>query len=54
MHTLFTKNLIDVKTPTQKIHKLMDILSQMSIRYLICIILNRSKLEKKQSPNPLE
>jgi len=54
IHTATTKSLLDLKIPNNKIQKLMETFSQISIRYLTHIILNKRKLEKKQAPIPLD
>lgn len=48
-----TKSLTDLKTPTNKVYKLMETFSQISIQYLIHIILNHRKLAKKLAFIPL-
>ena len=55
---LFVKYLVqntqsqDLEFPNSKIHYLMESFSQIAIRYLAHIILNKKKLEKKQAPIP--
>ena len=44
---LSVESLKNLNIPNQKIHKLMETLSQIAIKYLTHIILNRRKLEKK-------
>ena len=44
---LSVESLKNLNIPNQKIHKLMETLSQVAIKYLTHIILNRRKLEKK-------
>jgi hypothetical protein len=54
IHTTTTKHPQDLHNPNSKIHKLMESFSQIGIKYLTHIILNKRKLEKKQAPVPLD
>lgn len=47
IHTTTSKHLWDLRIPTPKIQKLMEIFSQIAIIYLMCIIVNKRKLENK-------
>ena len=53
LHTTIVNLLQNLQIPNSKIHKLMDIFSQIAISYLTYIILNKRKLDKKQIPVPL-
>lgn len=53
IHKATTKNILNLKIPTNNIHKLMDTFSRISIRYFTHIILNIRKLQKKQAPIPI-
>lgn len=53
IHTPSIDRLQELHISTPKIHKLMEKPSQITIKYLRHIILNKRKLEKKQLPVPL-
>lgn len=53
IHIPTVKLLQELQIPTSKIYKLMKNFSQIAIKYLTHIILNKQKLEKKQTPIPL-
>ena len=50
IHNAPIKTLLELKIPFFKIHKPMETLSQIYIRYLTHVILNKCKLEKKIQP----
>ena len=54
IHTQIIKNLQKLNMPNHKIHKLMETLSKIAIKYLKHIILNKLKREKKLPPIPLD
>ena len=52
IHTTITQSVLDLKIPTNKVQTFMKTLSQITVRYLTHIFLNKRIHEKKPIPIP--